>query len=125
MTTIALLGRRRNQGGVVALEFALLVPVVSLLVFVVILAGVHAVDQVAVQDAARGAARAAATSRSEAAAREVAAEALAGRSASLSILPPRRRAGDRFTVTVTWTRDVGPITWTVRGQAVAVTEPGV
>lgn len=108
----------------VALEFALLVPVVALLLLAVLLAGVHALDQLTVQDAAAAGARAAATSRDDRSAREAVDEVLDGRPAWVVVSPARRRPGDRVVVRVTRTRDVGWLTWTVIGEATATTEPG-
>jgi Flp pilus assembly protein TadG len=108
---------------VVTLEFAMLVPVVGLMFLAVLLAGIHATDQIAVQDAARAAARTAATTAANGSVLEVAYLAAAPRVVRVTVLPTRRVSGTAVHVTVVHTRDVGWLQWTVIGKATAVAEP--
>lgn len=121
----SVVARRPRHAGVVALEFALLVPVVGLLLLAVVLAGVHAVDQIVVQDAARAGVRSAATTTADGPPRSAALEAAGGREVRVVILPVRRVEGGRVNVSVVYTRDVGWLSWTVHGRATATVEPGV
>ncbi len=114
-----------GQQGVLALEFALLLPVVGLVLLAVTLVAVHGVDQVVVQDAARHAARVAATTRAGDGPAEAATEAAHPREVSVVVRPAVRRPGDGVLVAVRHTRHVGFLHWTVTGVARAVAEPAV
>lgn len=108
-----------------SLEFALLLPVIGLVVLAIVLAGIHGVDQVSVQDAARQAARVAATTRAGDAPEQAAQDAAFPRQVSVVVKPATRKPGDRILVAVKHTRDVGWLHWTVTGIAHTVAEPRV
>lgn len=114
-----------RQDGVVTLEFALLIPVVGVLLLAVLLAGVHAVDQIAVQDAARAGARSAVTTRQVEPPRRAAQGAVGDREVQVVILPAGRRPGTQVNVTVLYRRQLPWISWSVTGRAVGIVEPGV
>ena len=112
-----------GERGVLSLEFALLLPVVAMVLMAIVLAAVHGVDQLAVQEAARQAARVAATTRAGEAPTAAASESAFPRIVSVVVKPASRRPGDRVLVAVRHTRDVGWLHWTVTGVAHAVAEP--
>ncbi len=114
---------RDGDGGILALEFALVLPLVGVLMLALVLAGVHAVDQLQVAEAARVAARAAAVTSSGDAPIRAAREAAAPRDIEVLVVPAVRRHGDPIEVTVRHRRDVGFVHWLVEASAVAVAEP--
>ncbi|MCA1713463.1 MAG: pilus assembly protein [Actinobacteria bacterium] len=114
-----------RDGGSLSLEFALVVPVVFVLVMLVFHAAVYARDGLVAQDAARAGARAAATTTSDEAVVAIVEEAVDGRPVDVVITPRARRPGQLVTVAVTLTSRAGMGTQQVSARAVAVVEPGV
>lgn len=114
-----------RDAGTVSLELALAVPALFLLVLLVMHAAVLGRDAVLVQAAARDGARVAATTTSDAAVRAAVSGSLDGRDATVTLVPPSRRAGQIVRVTVTLRSRAGRRGTELRGVAVAVVEPGV
>lgn len=112
----------RRERGSQALEFALIVPLVGMVIVLVLHAGLFAIDLVLAQTVAREAARAAAVA-DDAAARDAASEAAAGRQVELHLTPAhgRREPGDeiraRARLRSNAFRSLGTTVW-VTGQAV-------
>lgn len=113
------------QDGVLSLELALTVPALFLLVLVVFYAAVYARDALLVQDAARRGARVAATTLDDGAVVTAVREALDGRTATVTVRPSTRRAGDLVRVTVTLQSQVIPRAGSLTATAVTAVEPGV
>lgn len=115
----------RADRGSLSLEFALLVPVLFVLLVLVFQALVVARDALAIQHAAGEGARVAATNASD---REVVAAvraALDGRAATVSVLPSFRRAGSLVHVEVTVTSGAPPLTTPLSARASMRVEPVV
>ncbi|HEX9888257.1 MAG TPA: TadE family type IV pilus minor pilin [Nitriliruptorales bacterium] len=114
------------DGGLLSLEFALVVPVLFVLVFVLFeLTGV-ARDALAVQNAAREGARVAATHAGDTEVRRAVTEALDGRVASVTVSPRLRRTGQLVRVEVHLpTRSARLASTTLRARATARVEPVV
>lgn len=111
-----------QERGAVALEFALLLPLVALLLVAALQVVGLARDVVVVQDLARQAVRVAAASGDDAATRAVVEERLPR--AAVVISPLHRRVGDLVHVVVRQDASLAGVTVSVTGQAVARVEPG-
>ena len=118
-------GTAGPDAGSLSLEFALVIPVVFVLVMLVFHAAVYARDALVAQDAARAGARSAATTTSDDAVVEVVRAAVDGRAVDVVVTPSLRRSGQLVSVAVTLTSRAGLGTTTVTVRAVAVVEPGV
>jgi Flp pilus assembly protein TadG len=114
---------RTDDRGVFALELALTVPALFLLLLLVFHAGVLARDAVLVQGAARDGARAAATSRDDGAVRRVVRDAVDGRDATVTV-GPRGAPGTPVRVTVRMRSRAGGGRTDVTATATALVEPG-
>ena len=106
-----------------SLEFALLLPLVALLLVATLqLAGLVR-DVLVVQDLARQAARVAAVSNDDGPVRAVVGDRLPG--TTVVITPPRRRSGTTVRVVVRHVAEVAGQRVPLVGRAAALVEPGV
>lgn len=117
------LGGGRSQDGVVALEFALLLPLVALLLSAVLQVLGLVRDVLVVQDLARQAVRVAAVSADDGPVRAVVADRLA--EATVEVTPTGRRSGSTVRVAVRHVAEVAGQRVPVVGRAAALVEPGV
>lgn len=113
--------RAARERGAVALEAALVLPLVALVMVAVLQVGAVVRQALVVQDAARLGARIAATSGD--AAVTAAVHAIVD-GAHVTVRPRRRGPGDVVTVTVTAAVRVGGLVTEVRGRAATLVEPG-
>lgn len=120
---LARLGRSRSQDGVVALEFALLLPLAALLLVAVLQVVGLVRDVLVVQDLARQAVRVAAVSADDGPVRAVVADRLAD--ATVEVTPSGRRRGSTVRVVVRHVVDVAGQRVPIVGRAAALVEPGV
>lgn len=106
-----------------ALEFALLLPLVALLLVATLQLVGLVRDVLVVQDLARQVARVAAVSNDDGPARAVVGDRLPG--ATVAITPLRRRSGTTVRVVVRHVAEVAGQRVPVVGRAAALVEPGV
>ena len=117
---------RDREAGMLSLEVVLVLPVVALLVLGLIQVAALGRDLLVLHEAARVGARVAATT-SGASAPERAARAAAPelRGLVVEVTPAVRRDGDLVVVAVLAEHRIGPVTRTLRAQAIARVEPVV
>jgi hypothetical protein len=115
-----------RDAGMLSLEVVLMLPVVALLVIGLVQVAALGRDLLVLQEAARVGARVAATtsgtSAPERAARAAAPEL---RGLVVSVVPAMRSDGDLVVVQVSAEHRLGPVTRTLRAQALARVEPVV
>lgn len=109
--------RRSGEGGIVALELALVAPALALLALAVLGVLGPVTDQLAVEEAARAAARAVAVTGDRAAAAEAVAAAAPGATVEVDA------DGGVVAVEVTLVRDVLGVAVASTGRAAAACEP--
>lgn len=113
----------RGEDGVLSLEAVLLLPVLALLLVALFQAAVVVRDVLLLHEAARVGARAAATEPDVNAVVAAARAAVPELDVQVTLDPSHRQAGQRVTVTVRATRQIGPVRHQLRADAVAVVEP--
>jgi len=115
-----------GEAGMLSLEVVLMLPVVAVLVLGLLQVAALGRDLLVLHEAARVGARVAATTTG-ASAPERAARAAAPELAGLvvEVIPAVRADGDLVVVSVRADRRLGPVTRTLRAEALARVEPGV
>lgn len=116
---------RDDESGVVALETAMSVAVVLVVLVGVLQVLGFARHLLLVHEAARAGARAAATTSDDGDVIRAATEASDGVPVRVTVAPPRRRAGDLAEVVVRSEVALGPLRPTVTARAASRVEPGV
>lgn len=116
---------RRDEAGILSLEFGLSLPLLLLAVLAALQAVVLARDVLIAHEAARVGARAAATSSGTAAVAVAVEEAIGTRPVGIEVRPESRRTGDVARVTVRVTSRIGPHRFPVTATAANRVEPGV
>lgn len=114
----------RAETGSLALESALALPVVALVVLAVLQVAGVVRDELLVQEAARSALRSAVSTRDAAPVVVAAEEAADGRDVVVRVVPRRRRPGDLVRVEVRLAGRLGPFRTTAVGRAAGRVEPG-
>lgn len=116
---------RRQDEGVLSLEFGLALPLLLLAVVAALQSLAFGRDVLLAHDAARAGARAAATSTGSAAVEAAVEESVGDRPAQVSVTPHERATGQLVTVTVQLSTRLGPSTLDVSATAASRVEPGV
>jgi hypothetical protein len=118
--------RAEDEAGILSLEVVMMLPVVALLVLGLLQVAAFGRDLLVLHEAARGGARVAATT-SGTAAPERAVRAAAPELSELvvEVIPAVRADGDLVVVTVRAERRMGPVSRTLRAEALARVEPVV